>query len=71
MNNPFKNVTGFDKINICNQEGSGVLHNVTQEVYTDISENISTTYTYNSYDYPATSVETSFEVTNAQYFYNQ
>lgn len=71
MNNPFKNVTGFDKINICNQEGSGVLHNVTQEVYTDISENISTTYTYNSNDYPATSVETSFEVTNAQYFYNQ
>mgnify|MGYP000040528878 CR=1 FL=1 len=69
-NNPFKNVTGFDKINFCNQEGTGVLHNIIQEDDSTDLDDISTTYTYNSNDYPITSTETGFEVTTAQYFYN-
>lgn len=69
-NNPFKNVTGFDKINFCNQEGTGVLRNIIQEDDSTDFEDISTTYTYNSNDYPVTSTETGFEVTTAQYFYN-
>lgn len=69
-NNPFKNVTGYDKINFCNQEGNGVLHNIIQEDDSTDLDDISTTYTYNSNDYPITSTETGFEVTTAQYFYN-
>ena len=68
--NPFKNITGYDKINFCNQEGTGVVHNIIQEDDSTDLDDISTTYTYNSNDYPITSTETGFEVTTAQYFYN-
>lgn len=53
-NSPFKNVTGFAVTNIAYQEG-GVNNILT---YHDSFDNSQTTYTYNSQNYPATSVET-------------
>ncbi len=69
--NPFINVTGFDKISFCNQEASGILHNITEEDDSADMDDLIASYTYNSNDFPETSIETDFEVINIQYFYNQ
>lgn len=70
-NNPFINVIGLDKISFCNQEASGILHNVTEEDDSADMDDLIASYTYNSNDFPVTSIETDFEVINVQYFYNQ
>jgi hypothetical protein len=49
-NNPFKNITGYSKIAFADSHSLGFMHNVLTE--TSSSQNITSTYTYNSLDYP-------------------
>lgn len=60
-NNPFKNVTGYDKLNFINEEAFGITHNILTDVYTSTlstNDTYNTTYTYNSLNYPLTSEDT-------------
>lgn len=74
-NNPWKNITGYDKIYFAGtEEGLTWSQNITSEVYSNtlgVNQNYSTTtYTYNSDNYPVTSEENeSGYVINTQYFY--
>ena len=68
VNNASGITTERDNITIHFEEST--LHNIIQEDDSTDLDDISTTYTYNSNDYPITSTETGFEVTTAQYFYN-
>jgi hypothetical protein len=59
-NNPFKNITGGDKINFVNEEAIGVSHNILTDHYTSTfptDEMYTTTYTYNSLNFPLTASE--------------
>jgi hypothetical protein len=59
-NNPFKNITGGDKINFINIEAIGVSRNILTDTYTSsfpTSEMFTTTYTYNSLNFPLTESE--------------
>jgi len=71
-NSPFKNILGFDKLTFINSEADGALHNLLTEnlATNNFNENITYEYTYNSSDYPKTSIEDSdgFIITT-QYFY--
>jgi len=66
-NNPFKNVTGYDKISWVGAEATGIMHNITlDDSYVDTT----TTYTYNSNDYPTTATENyDGDVTTSEFFY--
>lgn len=67
-NNPFKNVTGMDKIAFTAGIGDGILHNVISESYD--ADVFTTTYTYNTDSYPVTSIYTEYGLkTTTQYFY--
>lgn len=70
-NNPFKNVTGYDKIPFCGEYASGIIHNITEEDDSNNMDDVTASYTYNSNGFPVTSITTDFEVTNNQFFYNQ
>jgi hypothetical protein len=66
-NNPYKNITGFNKLSI--SSGGGISHNILTEVDTDAGTS-TYEYTYNSNDYPSTEKETySGETYTTQYFY--
>lgn len=75
-NNPFKNVTGFDKILFVEGESTGGFnHNIVTDTYTGFgTEVVNSVYTYNAMNYPLTAAET--EGTDAtttittQYTYN-
>jgi hypothetical protein len=76
-NNPFKNITGADKINFVNEEAIGVSHNIVTDHYTSTfptDEMYTTTYTYNSLNFPLT--ESEFDSTDpapvvtTEYTYN-
>ncbi len=71
-NNPFKNVTGMDKLSFTHLEASGIQKNIT--LWDDsFSGQVATTYTYayNAGNYPETSVENyAGDETTTQYFYN-
>lgn len=76
-NNPFKNITGGDKINFVNEEAIGVSHNILTDHYTSTfptDEMYTTTYTYNSLNFPLT--ESEFDSTGTapsvttEYTYN-
>jgi hypothetical protein len=59
-NNPFKNITGGDKINFINIEAIGVSRNILTDNYTSTfptNEMYTTTYTYNSLNFPLTESE--------------
>jgi hypothetical protein len=68
-NNPFKNVTGYSKISWVDASATGILHNITSD---DSSfDTTTTTYTYNSGDYPTEAVETSgVDQATTTFFYN-
>jgi len=68
-NNPFKNVTGFDKIMMIGATG-GVRHNVLTD--TDTAGYVYTTaYTYNGMDFPLTATlsEGSSAISTTEYLY--
>lgn len=68
-NNPLKNIVSFDTFNLAYQEGgSNNTLSYTNEAYDEAS---TTEYTYNSDNYPTTSVETDNNgtITTTQYFY--
>ncbi len=75
-NNPFKNVTGFDKIAVIEAESVGLIHNILTDTYSESSNTFTynNVYTYNSLNFPLTNADT--EGTDAtttittQYFYN-
>ncbi|MFM2213741.1 MAG: hypothetical protein RL427_1004 [Bacteroidota bacterium] len=76
-NNPYKNITGVDKINFVNEEAIGVSHNILTDHYTSTfgtNEMYTTTYTYNSLNFPLT--ESEFDSTGTapsvttEYTYN-
>lgn len=76
-NNPYKNITGVDKINFVNEEAIGVSHNILTDHYTSTfptDEMYTTTYTYNSLNFPLT--ESEFDSTGTapsvttEYTYN-
>lgn len=76
-NNPFKNITGGDKINFINEEAIGVFHNIVMDHYTSsfpTNEMYTSTYTYNSLDFPLTQEEIEgtdpTTVITTQYTYN-
>lgn len=76
-NNPFKNVVGFDKISFINEEAFGIAHNIVTEQYSSslsTNESFTTTYTYNSLNFPSTGSEMddsdTTNVISTQYFYN-
>ena len=76
-NNPFKNITGGDKINFINIEAIGVSRNILTDTYTSTFTNtelFTTTYTYNSLDFPLTESEIEgtdpSTVVTTQYTYN-
>jgi PBP1b-binding outer membrane lipoprotein LpoB len=76
-NNPFKNITGGDKINFINEEAIGVFRNILTDHYTSTfptDEMFTTTYTYNSLDFPLTESEIEgtdpSTVVTTQYTYN-
>ena len=59
-NNPFKNVTGMDKLSFIGGEIGGLTHNVLTDHYTSsLSSDVTTTttYTYNSLNFPLTDSE--------------
>ncbi|MCF6132974.1 hypothetical protein [Flavobacterium wongokense] len=75
-NEPFMNVTGFDKIAFVDSEAIGIHHNILTDSYTDFSGNIITTstYTYNSMNFPTSvseieGTDASSEITTV-YTYN-
>ncbi len=74
MNSPFKNIVGFDKMAFA-YWGTGIFHNELTYHYTatgGITGTDTTTYTYNSNNFPITSTHTldsSSDVITAQYFY--
>lgn len=68
-NSPFKNVLGMDKLAFDDDSANGFIHNLILEE--DLYYSTTTTYTYNSGNYPLTSSEDDGdEVINTQYFYN-
>jgi len=76
-NNPYKNITGVDKINFVNEEAIGVSHNILTDHYTSTfptDELYTTTYTYNSLIFPL--IESEFDGTattpsvTTEYTYN-
>jgi len=76
-NNPFKNITGVEKINFVNEEAIGVSHNILTDHYTSTfptDETNTTTYTYNNLNFPL--LESEFDGSNTapsvttQYTYN-
>jgi hypothetical protein len=71
-NNPFKNMVGFDKIAFANGTASGINHNMTllTENFGGSTINTTTTFTYNTANYPVTSSEDyDGEITTSEYFY--
>jgi hypothetical protein len=75
-NNPFKNVTGYDKLSFLNEEANGVTHNILTDAFAEANQSSITTstYTYNSLNFPVTGFEmegtdTTTQV-STQYFYN-
>lgn len=70
-NNPFMNITGYSALTFTDSFADGVMHNVLTEVHVSNSaSNLTSTYTYNSSNFPITSSETgSFGTINSQYFY--
>jgi hypothetical protein len=75
-NNPFKNITGYDKLNFINEEAIGVTRNVLTDHFLSATEDVTdtSTYTYNSLNFPLTGsdIEGTDATTqiNTQYFYN-
>jgi hypothetical protein len=76
MNSPFKNVIGFDKIAFTIPfVDYGIFHNLLSFHFTNTgysTENITSTYTFNSNNFPITSTETGDrpgDVTTTQYLY--
>lgn len=74
-NNPYKNITGYDKIAFIDSESNGFSHNVlTQNMNsTGFDESYTSVYTYNTLNYPLTQVETDNSdgsTTSTQYTYN-
>lgn len=68
-NNPSKNILGMDKIAFVDGEADGILHNTLTDT-SGAELSASYTYTYNTDNYPATSVETSEDgKITTQYFY--
>lgn len=76
-NSPFKNITGYEKLNIINEEAFGISHNILTDHYVSslsTDELTTTTFTYNGLNFPLTGSE--IVGTNAasgitsQYFYN-
>ena len=74
-NNPFMNVTGFDKIKFVEGEATGILsHNILTDTESGFGSTTTSVYTYNSMNFPLTWAET--EGTDAsttittQYIYN-
>ncbi|PKB15878.1 hypothetical protein [Flavobacterium sp. 5] len=74
-NNPYKNITGFDKIMISESSDffddleGGISHNLLKEEWTSFNkseETTSCTYTYESNGFPKTSI---VDGTSFQYFY--
>ena len=72
-NNPFKNVTGFDKIGYEEGYTQGVNKNILTILGTAFTSDDATyDYTYNSNNYPTNVLETftfSGMTTSTQYFY--
>ena len=58
-NNPFMNVTGFDKIGFIDSEANSLHHNTLTDTYNNFSGNTiyTSTYTYNSLNFPVTASE--------------
>ena len=68
-NNPYKNITGFDKLGIIFEEG--ISHNLLTESDTDTAgDPVTYEYTYNSNNYPSMAKEIIGDGTyTTQYFY--
>lgn len=68
-NSPLKNIASFDSFNLAYQEGGQ--NNILSTVNEAYDESATTTYTYNSDNYPVTSVEVEGDgyTTTTQYFY--
>ncbi len=59
-NNPFKNTTGYDKMNYVNEEAIGVTRNILTDHFTNSSgsDNLyTTTFSYNGLNFPITATE--------------
>ncbi len=59
-NNPFKNITGYDKMNYINEEAIGVTRNILTDHFTSESgsdDMYTTTITYNGLNFPVTASE--------------
>ena len=71
INNPLMNITGYAATAFTDGFADGILHNVLTETHVSNStQNLTTTYTYNSNNFPVTSSETGSSSTlNTQYFY--
>jgi hypothetical protein len=75
-NNPFKNITGYDKISFIDSEAAGNTHNILTKTYTTSSQTdvTTTTFTYNSLNFPVTDSEIegtdATSVITTQYTYN-
>lgn len=68
-NNPLKNVLGMDKIAFVDGEADGNLHNILTD-HTGDAVWASSIYTYNTSNYPATSIETTqVGKVSTEYFY--
>lgn len=71
-NNPMKNILGMDKIAFVDHLTSGIMHNVLTETENrlGIIDTYTYQYTYNTQDYPATSIQDDGEGTyTTAYFY--
>ncbi|WP_333599975.1 hypothetical protein [Flavobacterium sp.] len=78
-NSPFKNVTGMNKISFIGGESGDVGHNVLTDHYTSslsssLNVDVTTTYTYNSLNFPTTDSEImgtdATSIITTQYTYN-